>query len=102
MNIRKFETKDTNQVINLLKESNLFHKPYDGWSALMWRLAVSKEYRSGGIGTALAGQMERILKKKVARNIYVVIGQNNRKSIEFFKNHGYYLDTKCWTAGKFV
>lgn len=136
MKIREFQLKDTNQVITLVKETCLYHKPwdnrknyakkkkfspdlmlvaeengkiigfvmahYDGWFSYMGHLAVSKEHQGKGIGSILADEMERRMKKKGAKNIYILAALKNKKSIEFFKKRGYYTDTKCWTMGKFV
>ena len=136
MKIREFQPRDINQVISLLKESKLYHKPwdnqknyikkkktdpdlmlvaeednkivgfvlgqYDGWGPMIWRLAVSKAKQNKGIGTMLANQIEKRLKNKGARNIYVLATLNNKKSMEFFKKRRYYTDTKCWTMGKVV
>ncbi len=136
MKIREFKLSDANQVMALLKRSNLYHKPwdnrknyaqkkkispdlmlvaeenekiigfimghYDGWNAMLHRLAISKEHQGKGMGSMLADEMEKRLKKKGARNIYILAALKNKKSIKFFRKRGYYTDTKCWTMGKFV
>ena len=61
----------------------------DGWSALVFRLAVRKKIREAGIGTQLLQEAEEHLMKMGVKEVLLFIDQKNKKMLNWFKKHKY-------------
>lgn len=62
----------------------------DGWNAVLFRLAVRKEYRKQGIGTKLLEKAVEILKSKKYDNVLLMANPDDKDLIKFYKRRGFH------------
>lgn len=64
----------------------------DGWRALLFRLAVNKEYRECGIGNALLETAEKAAKARGHEYVSFFADDKNTNLKEFYHRRGYSSD----------
>ena len=61
----------------------------DGWMALIFHLAVRKEYQHKGIGTELLKAAEAYLKDKGYEEVQIVVREANPELQDYYEKLGY-------------
>ncbi|MFA5966983.1 MAG: GNAT family N-acetyltransferase [Patescibacteria group bacterium] len=61
----------------------------DGWMALIFHLAVRKDYQHKGIGTELLKAAESYLKDKGYKEVQIVVREANPELLGYYEKLGY-------------
>jgi len=62
---------------------------YDGRRGMVYHLAVAREYRNRGVGTALMDTLEIRLRAKGCLRYYLLVTKDNFEAREFYKKYGW-------------
>ena len=63
---------------------------YDGWNALIFRLAVRKELQGRGIGPKILNKAESMLRSKGAAQIVLLVRDHEEHLKRFYRKMGYF------------
>ena len=73
---------------------------WDGRRGWINHLAVAPSHQRKGVGSALITELEKRLTLKGARKVNAQVYKWNQKSLEFFKNAGYEIQSELTMIGK--
>jgi len=62
---------------------------WDGLRGWVYRLAVKRAYRGRGIGTRLLGEVEKRLRAAGARQVNLMVYEENHRGMRFYPERGY-------------
>lgn len=62
---------------------------YDGRRGMVYHLAVAREYRNRGVGTALMEMLEKKLRVKGCLRYYLLVTSDNSEAREFYEKRGW-------------
>lgn len=62
---------------------------FDGRRGMMYHLAVKKDEREQGIGTALMESLEALLREKGCIRYYLLVTYDNKEAIQFYEQRGW-------------
>jgi len=62
---------------------------WDGLRGWVYHLAVKKEHRGRGIGTRLLAEVEKRLRAAGARQVNVMVYDQNQRAMDFYRDRGY-------------
>lgn len=62
---------------------------FDGWRAYIYHIAVSPSYRRQGVGRALIEESERYLRSAGARDVFVMVHQDDTDGLALVGEGGY-------------
>jgi len=62
---------------------------YDGRRGMVYHLAVAREYRNRGVGTALMDTLEIRLRAKGCLRYYLLVTKDNSEAREFYEKYGW-------------
>jgi len=62
---------------------------FDGRRGMIYHLAVVREYRQLGLGTALMDEVERRLKEKGCIRSYLMVTRDNPGALDFYSHRGW-------------
>jgi ribosomal protein S18 acetylase RimI-like enzyme len=62
---------------------------FDGRRGMIYHLAVVREYRQFGLGTALMDEVERRLKERGCLRSYLLVTRDNPSALDFYSRRGW-------------
>lgn len=62
---------------------------YDGHTTTLYRVAIDKAYRNQGIGSHMLAEIEKILKKKGIKKVFLKVHCFNLRVLDFYKHNNY-------------
>jgi ribosomal protein S18 acetylase RimI-like enzyme len=90
--IQKKLFRDPDLFLVAIEESTIIGSViggYDGRRGMIYHLAVNEQYRNKGIGKSLMEEIELRLKAKGCIRCYLLVTEDNVKTIDYYKTIGW-------------
>jgi ribosomal protein S18 acetylase RimI-like enzyme len=75
---------------------NIFIVPYGKNVSYLFRLAVKKEFRKSGIGSALINRAEEVIKQEKSTEVGLYVDSGNINLQNFYKKRGFSISQKTY------